>query len=238
MIGASRRSQVKEPDMGRTIELAAADGHKFATYRADPSGKPRGALVVVQEIFGVNSHMRRVTDGFAAAGYLAFSPALFDRTQRGVELGYDQAAIAAGRELRGKVGDDGPLADIQATIDLAAGTGAGKVGVVGYCWGGTLAYLAATRLKGLACAVGYYGGGIAAAANEKTRVPVMLHFGDSDQSIPMSDVDKVRAAHPEITTYVYKAGHGFNCDERGSYDAASAKTALDRTLAFFKEHIG
>jgi carboxymethylenebutenolidase len=222
--------------MGKTIELAAADGHKFATYRADPSGKPRGAIVVVQEIFGVNGHMRRVTDGFAAAGYLALSPALFDRTKRGVELGYDEAAIAAGRELRGAVGDDGPLADIQATIDLAAS--GGKVAVIGYCWGGTLAYLAATRLKGLACAIGYYGGGIAATANEKTRVPVMLHFGDSDQSIPMSDVDKVRAAHPEITTYVYKAGHGFNCDERGSYDAASAKTALDRTLAFLKDHIG
>ena len=222
--------------MGKTVELAAADGHKFAVYRADPSGKPRGAIVVVQEIFGVNGHMRRVTDGFAASGYLAISPALFDRTKRGVDLGYDPAAIAAGRDLRGAVGDDGPLADIQATIDLAAG--AGKVAVVGYCWGGALAYLAATRLTGLACAVGYYGGGIAAAANEKTRVPVMLHFGDSDQSIPMSDVDKVRAAHPEITTYVYKAGHGFNCDERGSYDAASAKIALDRTLAFLKEHIG
>jgi carboxymethylenebutenolidase len=222
--------------MGKTVELAAADGHKFAVYRADPAGKPRGAIVVVQEIFGVNGHMRRVTDGFAAAGYLALSPALFDRTKRGVELGYDPAAIAAGRELRGAVGDDGPLADVQATIDLAAS--GGKVAVIGYCWGGTLAYLAATRLKGLSCTVGYYGGGIAAAAGEKTRVPVMLHFGDSDQSIPLSDVDKVRAAHPEITTYVYKAGHGFNCDERGSYDAASAKTALDRTLAFLKDHIG
>ncbi len=222
--------------MGKTIELSAADGHTFATYRADPSGKPRGAIVVVQEIFGVNGHMRRVTDGFAADGYAALSPALFDRTKRGVELGYDPAAIAAGRELRNAVGDDGPCADIQATIDLAAQ--AGKVAVIGYCWGGTLAYLAATRLKGLSCAVGYYGGGIAAAASEKTRVPVMLHFGDADQSIPLSDVDKVRAAHPEITIHVYKAGHGFNCDERGSYDAASAKVARERTLGFLREHIG
>jgi carboxymethylenebutenolidase len=221
--------------MGKTIELAAADGHKFATYRADLSGKPRGAIVVVQEIFGVNSHMRRVTDNFAAAGYLALSPALFDRTKRGVEFSYDQGAIAAGRELRGAVGDDGPLADIQPTIDLAAA--GGKVAVIGYCWGGTLAYLAATRLKGLACAVGYYGGGIAATANEETRVPVMLHFGDSDQSIPLSDVDKIRIAHPEITIHVYKAGHGFNCDERGSYDAASTKVALERTLVFLEEHI-
>jgi carboxymethylenebutenolidase len=222
--------------MGDTIQIGTNRKHCIGAYVAKPAGTPKGGIVVVQEIFGVNAHMRRVSDGFAAAGYLALSPALFDRTKRGVELGYDAAAIAAGRELRGAVGDDGPLADIQATIDLAAS--AGKIGVIGYCWGGTLAYLAATRLKGLACAVGYYGGGIAAAADEKTRVPVMLHFGDSDQSIPLSDVDKVRAAHPEITTYVYKAGHGFNCDERGSYDAASAKTALDRTLAFLKEHIG
>jgi carboxymethylenebutenolidase len=236
MIAVDPYEERRSRNMGKVIELAAADGHKFSVYRADPAGKPRGAIVIVQEIFGVNGHMRRVADGFAAAGYLALSPALFDRTKRGVELGYDQPAIAAGRKLRDAVGDDGPLADIQATIDLAAK--AGKIAAIGYCWGGTLAYLAATRLTGIAGAVGYYGGGIAGAAAEKTRVPVMLHFGDSDQSIPLSDVDKVRAAHPEITTYVYKAGHGFNCDERGSYDAASAKTALDRTLAFLKEHIG
>jgi len=223
--------------MGKTIELTAADGHKFAAYRADPTGKPKGALVVIQEIFGVNGHMRRVTDGFAAEGYAAIAPALFDRTRRGVELGYDADAIAAGRDLRAAVGDSGPLADIQATIDEAAKSG-GKVGVIGYCWGGTLAYLSATRLKGIAGAVGYYGGGIAAAAAEKTKVPVMLHFGETDQSIPMSDVEKVRAAHPEIELHVYPAGHGFNCDERGSYHAPSARTALDRSLGFLRKHIG
>jgi carboxymethylenebutenolidase len=222
--------------MGKTLELTAADGHKFAAYRADPAGKPRGAIVVIQEIFGVNNHMRRVTDGFAAEGYVAISPALFDRTKRGVELGYDQAAIAAGRDLRGAVGDDGPLADIQATIDAAGKSG--KIAVIGYCWGGSLAYLAATRLKGLAAAVGYYGGAIAANAGEKTRVPVMLHFGETDQSIPMSDVEKVRKAHPEIALHVYPAGHGFNCDERGSYDAKCAKQALGRTLDFLRQHIG
>jgi carboxymethylenebutenolidase len=223
--------------MGKTIDLTAADGHKFAAYRADPAGKPRGAIVVVQEIFGVNNHMRRVTDGFAAQGYLAISPALFDRTKRGVELGYDADAIAKGRDLRGAVGDDGPLLDVQATINEAAKSG-GKVAVIGYCWGGSLAYLAATRLKGIACTVGYYGGAIAANAGEKTRVPVMLHFGETDQSIPMTDVEKVRAAHPEIALHVYPAGHGFNCDERGSYDAASTRIALDRTLGFLKDHIG
>ncbi len=222
--------------MGRTIELTAADGHKFAAYRADPAGKARGALVVIQEIFGVNGHMRRVTDGFADEGYVAIAPALFDRAKRGVELGYDQGGMTAGRELRAGLGDDEPLRDIQATINEASG--AGKVGVIGYCWGGSLAYLAATRLDGLACAVGYYGGAIAAHAEEKTRVPVMLHFGETDQSIPMSDVEKVRAAHPEIALYVYPAGHGFNCDERGSYHAASAKQALGRSLDFLRQHLG
>src|SRR5260221_5622157 len=167
-------TQEMESDMGKTIELAAADGHKFSAYRAEPSGKPRGAIIVVQEIFGLNNHMRRVTDGFAAQGYLAISPALFDRTKRGIELGYDQAAIASGRELRGAVGDDGPLADIQATIDMAAK--GGKVAVIGYCWGGTLAYLSAARLKGIVCAVGYYGGGDPPAPREN-RVPALLHFG-------------------------------------------------------------
>jgi carboxymethylenebutenolidase len=222
--------------MGQTIELAAADGHRFAAYRADPQGRTRGAIVVIQEIFGVNSHMRRVTDGFAAEGYLAISPALFDRTKRGVELGYDAAAIAAGRDLRAAVGDDGPLKDIQATIEEAKK--AGKVAVIGYCWGGSLAYFASTRLAGIACAVGYYGGAIAGHAEETTKVPTMLHFGETDQSIPMSDVEKVRQAHPEIKLYVYKAGHGFNCDERGSYDAESARVALDRTLGFIREHVG
>jgi carboxymethylenebutenolidase len=222
--------------MGKTIELTAADGHKFAAYRADPAGKPRGAIVVVQEIFGVNGHMRHVTDDFAKQGYLAISPALFDRTKRGVELGYDGDAMTAGRELRAAVGDDGPLADIQATIDEAAK--GGKVAVVGYCWGGSLAYFAATRLKGIAGAVGYYGGAIAANAAEKTKVPVMLHFGETDHGIPMSDVEKVRAAHPEIALYTYPAGHGFSCDERGSYHAESSRIALDRTLGFLEQHIG
>jgi len=225
-----------ERAMGQTIELTARDGHRFAAYRADPAGKPRGAMVVIQEIFGVNDHMRRVADGFAAEGYVAVAPALFDRARRGVELGYDQAGMASGRDLRSAVGEEGPLADIQAVIDEAGKSG--KVGIVGYCWGGSLAYLAAARLKGLACAIGYYGGAIAAHAGETLKVPTMLHFGETDQSIPMSDVETVRAAHPEIPLYVYKAGHGFNCDERGSYDAASAKQALGRTLDFVRQNVG
>ena len=222
--------------MGQTITLAAKDGHKLAAYRADPSGKPRGALVVVQEIFGVNHHMRRVTDDVAKQGYVALSPALFDRVERGIELGYDPKSIEAGRDIRAKVPLDGTLADLQAAIDAVKS--AGPVGIVGYCWGGGLAFLAATRLSGVAAAVGYYGGLIAAHAQEKPKAPVMLHFGDSDQSIPMSDVETVKQARPDVTTYVYKAGHGFSCDERQSYNAEASKLALERTLKFFREHIG
>jgi carboxymethylenebutenolidase len=221
--------------MAPTITLTAKDGHKLAAYRADPAGKPKGALVVIQEIFGVNSHMRRVTDTFAAQGYVALSPALFDRVQTGIELGYDPKSIESGRDIRAKVPLDGTLADLQAAIDAVKPFG--KVGVVGYCWGGSLAFLAATRLQGLAAAVGYYGGMIAAHAEERPKVPVLLHFGETDQSIPMSDVEKVKKARPDVPIHVYKAGHGFNCDERGSYDAASTKLALDRTLKFFTEKL-
>jgi carboxymethylenebutenolidase len=222
--------------MAQTITLAAKDGHKLAAYRADPAGKPRGAIVVVQEIFGVNHHMRHVTDDFAKQGYVALSPALFDRVEKGIELGYDPKSIEAGRDIRAKVPLDGTLADLQAAIDAVKS--AGKVGIVGYCWGGGLAFLAATRLSGVAAAVGYYCGLVAAHAQEKPRVPVMLHFGDSDQSIPMSDVETVKRLRPDVTTYVYKAGHGFSCDERGSYNAEASKVALERTLKFFAENIG
>ncbi|MGE5203277.1 MAG: dienelactone hydrolase family protein, partial [Acidobacteriota bacterium] len=206
--------------MGKMIELTASDGHRFGAYRADPQGKPKGAVVVIQEIFGVNNHIKRTADGFAAKGYTAIAPALFDRHKKGVDLGYDPDSIASGRDIRGKVGDEGPLKDIQAAIDAVKG--AGKIATVGYCWGGTLAFLSATRLNGIAASVGYYGGGIAAAAGEKPKVPTMLHFGDKDASIPMTDVEKVKAARKDTTIFVYPAGHGFNCDERGSYDAGCA----------------
>jgi carboxymethylenebutenolidase len=220
--------------MGQT--LTAKDGHSFGLYRADPTGKARGALVVIQEIFGVNHHIRHITDSFAQQGYIAVAPALFDRVEKGIELGYDPKSIEAGRNIRPKVPLDGTLADLQAAIDYAKPFG--KVGVVGYCWGGSLAFLAATRLDGIAAAVGYYGGMIAAHAEEKPRVPVILHFGDQDQSIPMTDVDKVKKARPDVPIYVYNAGHGFSCDERGSYNAEASKVALDRTLKFFAEKIG
>ena len=222
--------------MGQTITLAAKDGHKLQAYRADPAGKARGAIVVIQEIFGVNGHMRRVADGFAAQGYVAVAPALFDRVRPGIELGYDPKSVDAGRDIRTEVPLEGSLADLQAAIDYARQFG--KVGVVGYCWGGSLAFLAATRLDGVAAAVGYYGSMVAGHAREKPKAPVMLHFGELDQGIPMSDVEQVKQARPEVPTFVYKAGHGFNCDERGSYDAASSKMALERTLKFLAEKVG
>src|SRR5258708_36010121 len=169
--------------MAQPITLAAKDGHKLQAYRADPAGKPRGAIVVLQEIFGVNNHMRRVTDAFAAQGYVAVAPALFDRVEQGIDLGYDAKSVEAGRDIRGKVPLDGTLADVQAAIDYAKPFG--KVGVVGYCWGGGLAFLAATRLDGVAAAGGYYGGPGAPPAHEEPRPPGMVDFGGSGPRNPI-----------------------------------------------------
>ncbi|MBM3600968.1 MAG: dienelactone hydrolase family protein [Alphaproteobacteria bacterium] len=220
--------------MGATISLTAADGHSLSAYRADPTGKVKAGLVVIQEIFGVNPHMRRVADGFAAAGYLCIAPALFDRVERHVELGYDKAAIETGRAIRGKVVWDQVMLDVAAAQRAAAA--AGKVGSVGYCWGGSVCWLAATRLR-VAGAVCYYGGQIAPFATETPSCPVQMHFGEKDQGIPLSDVDAIRRAQPGIEINLYPADHGFNCDERGSYHADSARLARERTLAFFARHL-
>jgi carboxymethylenebutenolidase len=222
--------------VGKKVELKAADGHTFGAYVAEPQGTPRGAIVVVQEIFGVNSHIRSVADGYAADGYLAVAPALFDRAQRNYESGYTQPEIQAGIGLKGKVSNEKALADVQAAIDYARK--AGKVGIVGYCWGGTIAWLAAARASGLAASVAYYGGGVPDLKDEKPKVPAMFHFGETDQSIPLEKAKAVAAAHPGVTTYYYPAGHGFNCDQRPSYHEASAKQARTRTLEFFRKHVG
>ena len=221
--------------MGQTISLKAADGHRFDAYRAEPAGTPKGAIVVIQEIFGVNSHIRRVTDDFAGEGYLAIAPALFDRAERNVELGYDPEAIALGRAIREKVGWDEALADIQAAMDAVGPTG--KVAVTGYCWGGSLAWLAATRLKP-ACAVCYYGGAVVQFKNEQPGCPVMMHFGERDKSIPIAGVAEFREAQPEALVFIYTADHGFNCEQRGSYDPESAAAARSRTLSFLDENLG
>ncbi|HEX7053551.1 MAG TPA: dienelactone hydrolase family protein [Burkholderiales bacterium] len=222
--------------MGKMIELTAADGHKLSAYRADPPAKPRGAVVVIQEIFGVNSHIQSVADGFAADGYLAIAPALFDRVQRGVDLGYSPEDIAKGREIRGKVTNDMAMKDVAAAVKEASG--AGKVGIVGYCWGGFVAWLASAEVPGLACAVPYYGGGMPDHAHVQPKVPVMGHFGSKDAHIPVEGVKKLAAAHPSHQFFIYEADHGFNCDQRGSYNAAAAKEARSRTLEFLRKNLG
>jgi len=222
--------------MGQVIELTAADGFKLAAYRADPAGKARGALVVAQEIFGVNSHIKSVCDGFAADGYVAIAPALFDRYERGVDIGYTPADIAKGRELKGKTTIDAALRDVAAARDAVSSSG--KVGVVGYCWGGYVAWMTASRLPGFACAIPYYGGGMLEASGEQPKCPLIAHFGERDANIPVAGVRELAAAHPEAQVYIYAADHGFNCDQRGSYDAAAAKLARERTLAFLQRHVG
>lgn len=222
--------------MGKIVELKAADGHQFDAYVAEPAGTPKGLIIVAPEIFGVNSHIRHVTDGYAAEGYLAISPAFFDRVQRKYETGYSAEDIAAGVEIMNKMDLGDCMHDVTATIEF--GKSAGKVGIVGYCWGGVIAWVAAQRLTGLACSVPYYGGGVPSFVTDKLRCPVMLQFGETDQSIPLEKAQAVAAAYPEATVFYYPAGHGFNCDQRGSYDAPSAKLALTRTLEFFKMHVG
>jgi carboxymethylenebutenolidase len=222
--------------MGDWIDLQAADGFAAKAWRAAPQGKPKGGIVVIQEIFGVNHHIRAVTDRFAAAGYLAIAPGVFDRVERNVELGYDQPGMTEGMAIAGKMDRDKLMLDVAAAI--AAAGAAGKVGIVGYCLGGSVAWNASANLSGLSAAVGYYGGQIIAAKDLQPKVPTLLHFGDQDGHIPLDGVKEVGALHPEVPIHIYAAGHGFNCDERASYDAASAKLAWERTLAFFGEHIG
>jgi carboxymethylenebutenolidase len=223
--------------MGTMITLTAEDGHRLSAYRATPSGSPKGGLVVVQEIFGVNHHIQGLCDRFAADGYVALAPAIFDRVEPGISLGYSADDIERGRSIRGKVDIADMVRDVRAAVEALRADGQ-SVGVVGYCLGGTLAWLACTRIDGVKAAVGYYGGGIAETAEETPRCPVMLHFGETDTGIPKEHWEKVRRLHPEIPVHVYPAGHGFSCDARGSYHEPSAKLARERSLAFFRQHVG
>ncbi len=222
--------------MGERIRLKSSDGFEPGAYVARPKGDPVAGLVVVQEIFGVNAHIRSVADGYAREGFLAVASALFDRVERDVELGYEGADMEKARSFIPKLGLDAAVKDVAAAMDYAKRESGKRVGVIGYCWGGSLAWLAATRLHA-DVAVGYYGGQIARFAAETPMAPVMLHFGRQDQHIPPEDVEKVHAAHPEVRIYWYDAGHGFNCDARASYNAQSANTARERSLAFLKEHL-
>ena len=229
--------------MGDMIQLKAADGTLVAAYEARPSGKPRGAMVVLQEIFGVNSHIREVADGYAAQGYLAVAPATFHRVKPNVQLGYTEADMQEGFGYKTAVEalpDPGVMQDIQAAIDHAQQVSGGKVGIVGYCWGGLLTWRSACMLHGLSAAVPYYGGGVTTEAESARhpKVPVLAHFAQQDTWIPMDTVHTFAKAHPEVELYTYAAHHGFNCDHRGAWHEASAKLAKERTLAFLAKHIG
>jgi carboxymethylenebutenolidase len=227
--------------MGQFTDLRSSDGFSFPAYIAQPAGKARGGIVVLQEIFGVNSHIRSVADGYANDGYFVVAPATFHRVKPGVEIGYTDDDMKAGSALKAAVEGlpaPGVMPDIQAAIDHAAQ--AGKVGIVGYCWGGLLTWRSACMLDGLSAAVPYYGGGVTTPAEvaRQPKCPVLAHFGDQDHWIPLDSVEAFRKAHPEVEVHVYHANHGFNCDQRGSYNAEAAKLARERTLAFFGKHVG
>ena len=223
--------------MGENIRLRSADGFEFGAYRARPEGAAKGGVVVVQEIFGVNVHIRSVCERYAEAGYLAVAPAVYDRIEPDVQLVYEPDDITRGREIRAKADMADVIADVAAAAEAAAE--GGKVGIVGYCWGGLIVYLAACRLGDkLACASGYYGGGIVQYLGETPAVPLILHFGTIDASIPLSDVEQIGQAHPGVTIHLYEgADHGFNCDMRSQYHAEAAALARERTLAHFAEHL-
>ena len=219
--------------MGDFTTLMARDGHQFQAYLAAPPGTARGAVVVIQEIFGVNAHIRAVTDGFATEGYTAIAPCMFDRIRRGIELGYSAAEIDEGRGYMQQLQPEQTLKDLAAAIAVVKH--AGRVGTVGYCWGGAQSYRAACLLP-VDCAVVYYGR--AQDAGKSPHCPVLYHFGSEDRSIPLAELEPMRQRDPGGVFYVYPgAGHGFNCDLRASYDAAAAALARRRTLEFLEQHL-
>ena len=219
--------------MGAQIEIQTSDGNTIGAYLARPSGRAKGSIVVLQEIFGVNDHIRDIADRLAAEGYLSIAPQLFDRVRRNVELGYEQSDHGTARETRAAVNEELAVIDIHAAIDRVSDTG--KPGMLGFCWGGTLAFKMAVSTPSLSAAVCFYGAGIADIQGQAI-VPTMLHFGEQDHAIPMADVDRVRETHPETELFTYPAGHGFNCDKRASYESQSASVAWQRSLDFFKTH--
>jgi len=223
--------------MSETVQLHTPDGHTLDAYVAKPQGTPIGSLVVAQEIFGVNEHIRSVADGYAKDGFFVVAPAIFDRIEKHVELSYEGADLQRAFGFYQKLDAEKALLDVEAALKYAEKETGKKAAVIGYCYGGKLAWLSSARLHPVA-AVGYYAGGIGEIAEETPSAPTILHFGTKDTHIPKEQVDKVASAHPEVQIYWYEAEHGFNCDMRGSYDAASAKLARERSLAFLKEHLG
>jgi len=222
--------------MSENVSLRASDGHKLSAYLARAATQPIAGLVIIQEIFGVNAHIRSIADGYARDGFFAIAPAIFDRIEPGIELGYEGADLQTAMSLFPKLNIDKAVLDIGAAIDYAAKETGKKVGVVGYCLGGTLAWLAAARLRPSA-AVGYYPGRIGNYASEIPACPVMLHFGREDAHIPPEEVAKVQTAHPQVEIWWYNAGHAFNCEPRTSFNPAAAAEARQRTLTFLKKYL-
>ena len=222
--------------MGQDIKLKASDTFELGAYRADPSGAPKGAVVVIQEIFGVNHHIRSVCDRLADLGYVAIAPAIFDRIEPGFTSGYSPDEVAVARKFVANPDWPAMLRDTQAAIDAVRSVG--PVGIIGFCLGGSIAYAAATKLSGLSAAIGYYGGAIVRFADDEPKVPTQLHFGEKDAGIPLSDVEIVKSKRPDVEVFIYPgAQHGFNCDERASHDKASADIAWPRSTAFFARHL-
>ena len=222
--------------MGHDIKLTAADDFQLGGYRADPATAPRAAVVVIQEIFGVNHHIRAVCDRLASEGYAAIAPAIFDRIERNFQSGYSPDEVTVARKFVANPDWAAMLHDTQAAIDTVKNVG--PVGIIGFCLGGSIAYAAATKLSGLSAAIGYYGGAIVRFADDKPKVPTQLHFGEKDAGIPLSDVETIRAKRPDVEIYIYPvAQHGFHCDERASYDKASADIAWPRSLGFLAKHL-
>lgn len=232
---AAERPRRTDAPSGRMIELKAEDGAAVGCYHAPAQGPRQGGLVLIQEIFGVTDHIRELADGFAVDGYEVLAPALFDRTEKGFEAEYDEAGIARGRSLAQAVDWDLITADLRMCVDrLKDG---GPVFTVGYCFGGTVAWLAACRVKGLAAVSSYYGRLIVDFLDETPRCPTILHFGHTDPTIPMDSVDRIAEAHPDVRIHLYPAGHGFNSDRRADYDEGCARLARLRTMAHFRAHM-
>ena len=222
--------------MGEKITLKSSDGHNFGAYRADPADSPIGAVVVIQEIFGVNSHIRSVSDRVAGLGYTAIAPQLFDRFERDFESGYSPDEIAHCRSFLTNVDWDAFLRDVDAA--RAAVAIPGKTGIVGFCMGGSVSFLAACRLGGFDAAIAYYGGRIVDFSDEPPKCPTQMHFGELDESIPMSAVDTIKSKRSDCDIYVYEgAQHGFHCDERGSYHPEAAKVAWARSTDWLARHL-
>src|ERR1700712_1647443 len=222
--------------VGQDITLTASDGFKLGGYRADPAGTPKAAIVVIQEIFGVNHHIRSVCDRLTSAGYVAIAPSIFDRIEPNFQCGYSPDEVANARKFVANPDWAAMQLDTQAAIDAVKSVG--PVGIIGFCLGGSIAFVAATKLSGLSAAVGYYGGARGRFSGDQPEVPAQLHFGEKDAGIPLTDVETIKTKRPDVEVFIYPgAQHGFHCDERASYDKASSDTAWPRSLEFFAKNL-